>query len=138
MAKACRADLVAVGSRGLGAYKGFLLGSVSDYVANYARCSVLLAKTPPKGRRRFLVALDDSAHAAAVVRWLGQLDLSEGSLDPPAEGLPVREGLPASRRRRRDVTDGGLSVGKFAAWSGSRMVLKALCERKLECERAPG
>ena len=42
MARACRTDLVTVGSRGLGMYKGFLLGSVSDYVAQHAHCSVLV------------------------------------------------------------------------------------------------
>ena len=79
MARACRADLVAVGSRGLGAYKGFLLGSVSQYVAHHAHCSVLLAKTPPKGERRFLLAIGDSVHAEAVLRWLKELDLSSGA-----------------------------------------------------------
>jgi nucleotide-binding universal stress UspA family protein len=131
MAKACRVDLVAVGSRGLGAYKGFLLGSVSDYVANYSRSSILLAKTPPKGRRRFLVALDDSAHAAAVVRWLGQLDLSEGTWIHLLKVFRSRKDFPLPDEDD-DAMEGGLSIGKFAAWSGSRMVLEALCERKPE------
>lgn len=78
-ANACRADLIAVGSRGLGEYKGFLLGSVSDYVANHARCSVLLAKTPPGAGRRFLCAIGDSAHAEAVLRWMKELDLASGA-----------------------------------------------------------
>ena len=78
MARACRADLVAVGSRGLGAYKGFLLGSVSDYVAHNAHCSVLLAKAPPKTERRFLLAVNDSPHAEAVLRWMKELDLASG------------------------------------------------------------
>ena len=135
MARACRADLVTVGSRGLGAYKGFLLGSVSDYVANYSRCSVLLAKTPPKGKRRFLVALDDSAHAAAVVRWLGRLELSEGTWIHLLKVFRSGRDFPLPDDDE-DVMDGGLSVGKFAAWSGSRMVLEALCERKLDAEGA--
>ncbi len=78
-AKACRADLVAVGSRGLGEYKGFLLGSVSDYVANHAHCSVLLAKTPPKAEHRFLCAVGDAAHAEEVIRWMKELDLASGA-----------------------------------------------------------
>jgi hypothetical protein len=36
---------------------------VSDHVANHARCSVLLAKTPPKRSGRYLLALDDSRYA---------------------------------------------------------------------------
>ena len=79
MSRACRVDLVAVGSRGLGPYKGYLLGSVSDHVANHARCSVLLAKTPPKRSGRYLLAIDDSRYAVAVLRWLRELDLSKGA-----------------------------------------------------------
>ncbi len=78
-ASACRADLVVVGSRGLGEYKGFLLGSVSDYVATQARCSVLLVKTPPGRERRFLCAVGDSAHAEAVLWWMKEFDLSSGA-----------------------------------------------------------
>jgi nucleotide-binding universal stress UspA family protein len=79
MARACRVDLVAVGSRGLGEYKGFLLGSVSDYVAHNAHCSVLLAKSPPKTERRFLLAVNDSPHAEAVLQWMKELDLASGA-----------------------------------------------------------
>lgn len=133
MARACRVDLVAVGSRGLGAYKGFLLGSVSDFVANYARSSVLLAKTPPRGRRRFLAALDDSAHAAAVVRWLGSLDLADGDWVHLLKVFRSRKDFPMPDE---DATDGGLATGKYAAWSGSRDVLEALCGQRLEAAGA--
>jgi nucleotide-binding universal stress UspA family protein len=135
MARACRADLLAVGSRGLGPYKGLFLGSVSDYVANYARCSVLLTKTPPKGSGRYLVALDDSAHSAAVVRWLGELDLAPGSWVHLLKVFRAMEDFPLPDEDD-DAMDGGLSAGKFAAWSGSREVLSALCERNLEASGA--
>jgi nucleotide-binding universal stress UspA family protein len=38
------ADLIVLGSRGLGAVQSFLLGSVSDRVAHHAKCAVLIVK----------------------------------------------------------------------------------------------
>jgi nucleotide-binding universal stress UspA family protein len=43
-AAACNADLIVVGSRGLGAFKSMLLGSVSTAVAHHAPCSLLVAR----------------------------------------------------------------------------------------------
>ena len=37
-------DLIVLGSRGLGAVRRFLLGSVSDRVAHHAHCAVLIVK----------------------------------------------------------------------------------------------
>ena len=76
MAMACRGDLVVVGCRGSGAIKTFSWGVASTYVARSGHCSVLLAKRPPSGERRFLLALDGSAHARAALQWLADLDLS--------------------------------------------------------------
>jgi len=76
IAKASRADLVAVGSRGLGMVTGFLLGSISHYVVRHAPCSVLVAKRAPTRDSRILLALDGSAHSDAALQWLGALVLS--------------------------------------------------------------
>jgi nucleotide-binding universal stress UspA family protein len=43
------ADMVVVGSRGVGAFRGILLGSVSLYAATHARCPVVVARTPVHG-----------------------------------------------------------------------------------------
>lgn len=39
-----KADLIVLGSRGLGGVKAFLLGSVSDRVAHHAHCPVLIVR----------------------------------------------------------------------------------------------
>jgi nucleotide-binding universal stress UspA family protein len=41
-------DIIVMGSRGLGAIRRFLLGSVSDHVIHYANRSVLIVHTQPK------------------------------------------------------------------------------------------
>ena len=85
-------DLIALGSRGLGRLKRFLLGSVSSNVAKYADCSVLIAPAVSgegtdvesgfavrgldKGARvRILVAFDGSDPAWSAVKTLASLPI---------------------------------------------------------------
>ncbi|KAI3988538.1 hypothetical protein MKX01_026352 [Papaver californicum] len=45
-AEQMHADLVVVGSRGLGKIKRAFLGSVSDYCAHHAKCPIIIVKPP--------------------------------------------------------------------------------------------
>ncbi len=53
--EAADADLLVVGSRGLGGFRGLLLGSVSHQCAQHAACPVLVV--PPQGGRGCTPAL---------------------------------------------------------------------------------
>lgn len=132
MARACRADLVAVGSRGLGPYKGFLLGSVSDHVANHARCSVLLAKTPPMRTGRYLLALDDSLYTVAVLRWLRELDLPEEAWIHLVKVFRSVKEFPDPDREDWACAGGRNAPARFAPWRGAPEVLEAMCEEGLD------
>jgi nucleotide-binding universal stress UspA family protein len=137
MARACRVDLVAVGSRGLGAYKGYLLGSVSDHVANHARCSVLLAKTPPKRTGRYLLALDDSPrYAVAVLRWLRELDLSKGSRIHLVKVFRSVKDFPDPDGGDRACACERTASALFAPWGDAPEVLEAMCEVGLDTKVA--
>ena len=75
-AEALRADLIAVGSRGLGPVKEFLLGSVSQKVVRCAPCSVLIARGPLARLQRVLVGVDGSLHARTAAQFVANLLLA--------------------------------------------------------------
>jgi nucleotide-binding universal stress UspA family protein len=65
-----RADLILMGARGLSNVQAFLLGSVSQQVATYAPCSVLIVKHNPSRFKRLLVTVDGSRASDDVVGFL--------------------------------------------------------------------
>ena len=72
-----KADLIVMGASGHGAAHRLVLGSVSDYVANHAKCSVLLARPlhEDSAGLRLLIACDGSEgskvayHQACSYPW---------------------------------------------------------------------
>ncbi len=63
-------DLIILGSRGLSKAKFFFLGGVSQKVATYAPCSVLIVKKKIRTLKKILVATDGSGYSDAAVTFL--------------------------------------------------------------------
>lgn len=65
-----KADLIILGSRGLSNIPVFLLGSVSQKVATYAPCSVLVVKKRIRVIKKILAAVDGSNYSKNAVKFL--------------------------------------------------------------------
>ena len=116
-----RAELVIVGSRGLGPLASMLLGSVSAEVVDHAPCPVLVVRDPEI--RSVLVAVDGSGPARAAVDYLSStrilagrrvevLSVAHGRTTVPPElmtTLPVAiggaDGLFREEREERERTE---------------------------------
>jgi nucleotide-binding universal stress UspA family protein len=68
------AGLLVVGARGLGGFRGLLLGSVSQKALNHAKCPVAVIRpdvipAPAEVTPRVVVGVDGSESAAQALRW---------------------------------------------------------------------
>jgi nucleotide-binding universal stress UspA family protein len=72
MAEAWDADLVVVGSRGLGRAEGFFLGTVSLAVVRHCTRPVLVVKGRTRTLSSAIVALDGSEHALNALRFFAR------------------------------------------------------------------
>ena len=85
LAAAGGAELLVVGARGLGGFRGLLLGSISQQVVHHARVPVAVVRGPLIARaegshdaRRVVVGVDGSEGSAAALRWA----LADAAADP--------------------------------------------------------
>jgi len=69
------ADLIVIGSRGLGAFAGSILGSVARALARHASVPVLVVRECRTAPRRILVAVDGSDDARAAIALLARMPL---------------------------------------------------------------
>jgi nucleotide-binding universal stress UspA family protein len=87
-------DLVVLGARGLGAARGFFLGSVSATVARDAPCSVLIVKGTPRPVRHALIGADGSVDAAYALRFVEALGQAMRTVGVTVLGVVQEARLP--------------------------------------------
>ena len=118
------ADLLVVGSRGLGGFRGLLLGSVGQHCLTHAACSVVVVRSPgvsthpgpETSSHRIVVGVDGSSGAGWALRWSvaearrtgAVLDVIASSVFAGLTGYAVSvetDVLDAARRIARDAQD---------------------------------
>jgi nucleotide-binding universal stress UspA family protein len=118
------ADLLVVGSRGLGGFRGLLLGSVGQHCLTHAACSVVVVRSPGVSAgsgpettsHRIVVGVDGSPGAGWALRWSvdearrtgAVLDVIASSVFAGLTGYAVSietDVLDAARQIARDAQD---------------------------------
>lgn len=99
--RAQQADLLVVGTHGMGAVSRLLLGSVSTYCATHSPVPVAIVRRGNPRARGVLVGVDDSEGARGALRWamdyadlVGQRLTVVNVVEPLA--LPIGPGFPAA------------------------------------------
>ena len=84
--EARHAHLLVVGSRGLGGFKGLLLGSVSHQLVTHAPCPTVVVPLPgvmpsdvDNSKKPIVVGVDGSSNSIAALSWAGQWAQDSGA-----------------------------------------------------------
>jgi nucleotide-binding universal stress UspA family protein len=88
-----KADLILLGSRGLGPVKELLLGSVSHRVVGHASCPTLVVNRPMRSLRRVLVAVQGPEDAAILTKFLAAKPFKEDAELTVVTVLPAAQPL---------------------------------------------
>jgi nucleotide-binding universal stress UspA family protein len=114
IAESANADLLVVGSRGLGGFKGLLLGSVGHQVVMHAQCPVVVVPRSParaNPTNAIVVGVDGSKHAQAALKWAGERAHSTGQVVhavftwqyPPIDYATIGTGVSFEEQYDRDA-----------------------------------
>jgi nucleotide-binding universal stress UspA family protein len=88
-----KADLIVLGSRGLGPVKELLLGSVSHRVVTHAACPTLVVNRPMRSLRRILMAVQGPEDAAVLAKFLAAKPFKEAVEITVVTVLPAAQPL---------------------------------------------
>lgn len=106
------ASMIVVGSRGLGGFRGLLLGSVSRQLCEHAPCPVTVVRHLPEDRdlrlETIVVGVDGSAHAARALAQAGDLAERTGAriiAVHAAHGTQTDASVQPLATRRRSLPD---------------------------------
>ncbi len=129
------ANLIALGAKGVGKVRRFLLGSVAHRVARYATCSVLAAREPGV-LRSVLVATDCSPHADAAVSAFLALPFPHGltatalTVVAPKDGDEEAARTCAQRAAERLSQAGMVATWQTASGNEAETILKLADEQR--------
>lgn len=129
------ADLLVVGARGLGGFRGLLLGSVSQQCLHHAPGPIAIVHPPREdgpegGAERVVVGVDGSDTSRAALRWaLTEASLRQATLEAVhAWEVPVVYG----------PVVGAFPYDTKAVETGARELLDELVDQALATVDAPG
>lgn len=73
------AELVVVGARGIGGFRGLLLGSVSRWILHHAKCPVVVVRGEAADLSGpIVVGVNGSDHSLRALRWASELGAQAG------------------------------------------------------------
>ncbi|MEK6206648.1 MAG: universal stress protein [Chloroflexota bacterium] len=137
-------ELVVIGSRGLGAIAGVLLGSTGRALARHAPISLLVVRERRETPRRILAAVDGSPESDVAMDLICRLplpaDVEITLLHVLGESQPIgadHDGLADELRAVLEVKDSAsASEALFRATSSTRTIGRAVDSRTRRPERA--
>lgn len=126
------ADMVVLGTEGVGSFEALVLGSVSHSVAHRAGCPVVLVPvgSAAGGPRRVVVGVDGSAHSDAAV------DVATREAALAGVDLLIVHAWVYPYRRRHGESEAGDQIGSMME-ADARAVLAAAVARAAEPTTSP-